>query len=439
MEYLPAGDLQRYIVQPFSEREVQSITLQLLEGLDFMHSNGFSHRDLKPKNISVLSAGPDWWVKIGDFGISKRVMEGLTGLQSFNGTPAFTAPEDYQHAWQPGETYQDVNTNFAPEMDLWSLGAISYYLLTGQLPFVCQKDLLAYQRGEIELPLGAIGQFQASPDALLFMKAMLASDPFSRLPARDALDHAWLIPLQHDSEPEFEGDSRATHTTRAEETNLPTTQMQNPDQASRDVLLPGTMDLTTTNQNRVTEEQPPHLPLPFSQSLGFDGDTYKQIVRNQVSGSTTITDHPSIRATTSVAQSPTSESNRPNHTRQLSSMDTTTSTTDTLPPYTRRRSDAAPIPITDLDQEAPKPESTHSSTRTTERLSKRFRRASKDMVPKRSRRSQDSTSTKDSDLPMSPTSATSSGKKSKSHVVEIPGRPQFAEGLPMFPMRSKKA
>lgn len=49
MEYLPAGDLQKYIVQPFSEREAQSITLQLLEGLDFMHSNGFSHRDLKPK------------------------------------------------------------------------------------------------------------------------------------------------------------------------------------------------------------------------------------------------------------------------------------------------------------------------------------------------------------------------------------------------------
>lgn len=339
-------------------------------------------------------------------------MEGLTGLQSFNGTPAFTAPEVYQHTWQPRETIQDINTDFAPEMDLWSIGAISYYLLTGQLPFVYQKDLFAYQRGEIEIPLGALGQFQASPEALLFMKAMLVSDPSSRLPARDALDHAWLIPLQHDSEPEFEGDSRGVvHTTRTEETNLPTTRIQNPErltQASRDVLLPGTIDLTTTHKNSLTEDNPPQLPLPFSQSLGFDSDTYKQIVRNQVSGSTTVTDHPSIRATTSVAPSPTtsSESNRPNHTRQLSSMDTTTSTTDTLPPYTRRRSDAAPIPISDLDQETPKPESTHSSTRTTERLSKRFRRASKDIVPKRNRRSQDSTSTKDSELPISPTSAT---------------------------------
>lgn len=49
MEYLPLGDLQKYMVQPFAEDEAQQITLQLLEGLDFMHSDGFAHRDLKPQ------------------------------------------------------------------------------------------------------------------------------------------------------------------------------------------------------------------------------------------------------------------------------------------------------------------------------------------------------------------------------------------------------
>lgn len=51
MEYMALGDLQKYITKPFAEKEVHSITLQLLEALDFMHSNGFTHGDLKPSVI----------------------------------------------------------------------------------------------------------------------------------------------------------------------------------------------------------------------------------------------------------------------------------------------------------------------------------------------------------------------------------------------------
>ena len=48
MEYFPHGDLQNYLLSSIPEGEVQEIASQVLEGLAFMHDNGFAHRDLKP-------------------------------------------------------------------------------------------------------------------------------------------------------------------------------------------------------------------------------------------------------------------------------------------------------------------------------------------------------------------------------------------------------
>ena len=52
MEYMPLGDLHQYIGLPFPEKETQCIVVQILEGLQFMHDDGFAHRDLKP-NVSI--------------------------------------------------------------------------------------------------------------------------------------------------------------------------------------------------------------------------------------------------------------------------------------------------------------------------------------------------------------------------------------------------
>ncbi|KAL9024368.1 MAG: hypothetical protein Q9196_006568 [Gyalolechia fulgens] len=93
LEYLEHGDLQQYLGTPLPEQEGQCLVHQIVEGLNFMHDRGFAHRDLKPANILVVEKGPKWWIKIADFGISKRATEGLTALRTQTGTPAFAAPE----------------------------------------------------------------------------------------------------------------------------------------------------------------------------------------------------------------------------------------------------------------------------------------------------------------------------------------------------------
>ena len=55
MDYLPHGDLQQYLGVPLPEQEGQLLVSQLLEGLHFMHTSGFAHRDLKPAASLIIS------------------------------------------------------------------------------------------------------------------------------------------------------------------------------------------------------------------------------------------------------------------------------------------------------------------------------------------------------------------------------------------------
>jgi eukaryotic-like serine/threonine-protein kinase len=101
--------------------EALSAVVQACQGLDYAHRQGVVHRDVKPGN---LLRSPDGTVKLADFGIAKATEQSsITQAGSVLGTAAYLAPEQAQ-----GETA-------TPQSDLYSLGVVTYQLLSGRLPY----------------------------------------------------------------------------------------------------------------------------------------------------------------------------------------------------------------------------------------------------------------------------------------------------------------
>ncbi|EKD26507.1 MAG: hypothetical protein ACD_79C01148G0001, partial [uncultured bacterium] len=104
---------------------------QILNGIDYAHSNNIIHRDLKSDNIIISKFTNEYVLKIMDFGIAKAIHEndemstGLTKTGMVLGTPSYMAPEQAK-----GEM-----SKVGPRSDIYSIGIIFYQMLSGDLPF----------------------------------------------------------------------------------------------------------------------------------------------------------------------------------------------------------------------------------------------------------------------------------------------------------------
>jgi serine/threonine protein kinase len=131
MEYLDGINLQTLVEKygPQSEGRVIHILSQVCGSLFEAHSLGLVHRDIKPANIMLNRRGGETdVVKVLDFGLVKALDEekqaGATAANSLTGTPLYMAPEAIQ-----------VPHSVDGRSDLYAVGAVGYYLLTGKALF----------------------------------------------------------------------------------------------------------------------------------------------------------------------------------------------------------------------------------------------------------------------------------------------------------------
>ncbi|KAJ1904772.1 kinase that interacts with cdc31p [Coemansia sp. IMI 209127] len=122
MDYASGGSIHKLMQPgPVEERYISSIMYGVLLALDYLHTSGIMHRDIKAANILVTTEGV---VQLCDFGVARQVMQASAKSYSFVGTPYWMAPE----VIQKGQVYDF-------KADIWSLGITAYEITTGVPPY----------------------------------------------------------------------------------------------------------------------------------------------------------------------------------------------------------------------------------------------------------------------------------------------------------------
>ncbi|KAL7715738.1 Protein kinase [Entamoeba marina] len=184
IEYMSGGELYDQIIQRgnFTEADASDIMYQILSALNYIHANGIGHRDLKPENLLCSTSKGDV-VKIADFGLSKDNSDGNTAMTTCCGSPSYVAPEVLE-----GSSYDH-------ECDIWSVGVITYVLLSGYLPFFGETQDELFQKilsGDFTFNYSCFKGI--SNEAKDFINKCLVVDPQDRSSAADLMKHPWVNP-----------------------------------------------------------------------------------------------------------------------------------------------------------------------------------------------------------------------------------------------------
>ncbi|KAJ8395236.1 hypothetical protein AAFF_G00034380 [Aldrovandia affinis] len=184
LEMADQGRLLDYIVSwgNLTEEKVAIYLREILEALHYLHNCRIAHLDLKPENLLVDQSSAQPTVKLADFGEAVQ-LNSTHYIHPLLGSPEFAAPELV------------LGEPAALASDLWSLGVVTYVVLSGASPFLdesVEETCLNICRLDFSFPDDYFqGVSQAARD---FVRLLLQADPARRPPAAACLNEPWLQP-----------------------------------------------------------------------------------------------------------------------------------------------------------------------------------------------------------------------------------------------------
>lgn len=186
LEYCQIGNLYNYLYKKnfqLTEQQIVTYIHKISKAVYSMHNLGIVHRDLKLSNIAMAD-GNEEDIRILDFGLSKIIGPGETCNESY-GTPGYAAPEVINE-----EKYRF-------KADVWSIGAISYFMCSSKLPFDyptkgLNKTNIILNTLNDELKFNADCWKKYSKEAIKFIKACMNKNSEKRLTIKQVLEHDWI-------------------------------------------------------------------------------------------------------------------------------------------------------------------------------------------------------------------------------------------------------
>eukprot|EP01119_Soliformovum_irregulare_P016154 TRINITY_DN463_c0_g3_i1.p1 TRINITY_DN463_c0_g3~~TRINITY_DN463_c0_g3_i1.p1 ORF type:complete len:341 (-),score=62.52 TRINITY_DN463_c0_g3_i1:167-1189(-) len=164
---------------------VKKLFKEMVEGIDYLHCHGFSHRDIKLDNLYVCSKSKS--LKILDFGLAEPMGSDDT-VRQYSGTPAYTAPEMWQR-----DRFESLSGR---AVDIWSIGVILYCMLSGNHPFSSpSRQVLIEQILHSNPTINSLGHYDVPVEWMQLLDGMLQKDPANRITTKAILSHDFFRPI----------------------------------------------------------------------------------------------------------------------------------------------------------------------------------------------------------------------------------------------------